>query len=356
MAETSSDTGSLAGRAFWLTLILLFAATVTLVLLASRPTAPPADLSPPAAAPTPEQAASSDPAPSPTAIDLAPGTLERIVETAAREAQRVTAAQLERELALLFAPVYAAIPRYADHHYSLAGEYSELIRAALAGRVSPALDARLGESIEARLLDGFDSRLEAALAALSTHYSAVFGAALAEQLESALPANPAALPLAPATQIAIDEALARARIGMPLAAIAATGAGTLAMKRALSTAAAAAAAKAAGKLAGKTLLKAGSSAVGGAGAGAATGTAVGGPVGAVVGGMIGATAAWIGVDWLVIRTDEYLNREAFEAELSQVVADEEQRLREALLEALQATSGALGGRSLRDIRRDTGDT
>lgn len=350
MTAARGGNGAGAGRAFWITLALLFTGTLALLLLAAlRDVTVPGRAAAPAEPAEERDAGGPAPArqPEPT-YTLPPGSLQRAAQAAARDAAQAVRARARAALAGVFAPVQAAIPAYADYHYSVLGEYAELARAALGGRLGPQLDARLGAGIEERLLGGLDGRLDAALAELDALYGAVFARSLRVRIAAAIPPPERQRPLAEASRLAIDDTLRRLQLSAPLAAAAAGGTGALALKQILASTAAAVAAKSAGKAAGKGALKLGGSVAGGAGSGAAAGAFLG-PVGAAVGGIAGAAAAWISVDWLVIRADEYLHRDDFESRLRALLGQQEARLRARIDAALEARGTRLAGRSLREL-------
>ena len=216
----------------------------------------------------------------------------------------------------------------------MVGEYTELASAALGERLAP--------GIEERLLGGFEERLTLLLGHTDERYRSVFQDRFRAGIENAIPAPERDLPLAGASQYAIDTTLRRAQFGLPLAGITASGAAALGIKQVLGVAAGAAAAKTTGKLAGKTLLKTGS----GAAAGATAGSVLG-PAGAAAGGLTAGVATWFGVDWIVIKADEYLHRDEFESGLREMVEAQERQLAARITRALEARSRQLGGRSLR---------
>jgi len=65
--------------------------------------------------------------------------------------------------------------------------------------------------------------------------------------------------------------------------------------------------------------------------GAAAGSAVPG-VGTALGGILGAAAVWLTTDKAVVEVGEYLNREAFEADMATLIDVEKARIKEELRE------------------------
>jgi len=261
----------------------------------------------------------------PTSYDPPASTVAAWIAEAAQRASAETEAAVADEMRVVFAPVYAAIPAYADFHYSVLGEYIELTEAATGA---------VAQGVEDRLFPDFDQRYAAALARIDPVFAERFAAALAEI--SARPEG--ALPLGDATRAALADAQARMSVTAPLATVAAAGVGKAAAK-ALSKALL----KTLAKTAAKTGLKTGAKAAG-IGGGMAAGAGIGsvlGPPGALLGGVIGGVATWIAVDYAVIKIDEVLNRDAFEAELRALIDAERARLTQGVLAALATRAEAL---------------
>lgn len=281
--------------------------------------------------------------------------------------------RLHRELAQaredLLALTLEQVPRFADWHYSLQGEYARLLHAALGdlphfmaermlehvfepAGVSASLEAwvaDLDRGLERELRDG---ALEAnRLLARMVREQAVeptdtlelrvverrtLGADLSARLEPRLGLAP--------------EDLARQGVAASTGALA----GALAMKKlGLATA-------------GKLGLKAAGGALAGSGGGAVTGAALCGasvvaaPLAAgcaLVGGIVAGIGTWMLVDKGVLETEEYLRRAAFETELREAIRLEFERLGDSLeshyLDALATGFGQLQ-RGLDELLRPTG--
>lgn len=241
---------------------------------------------------------------------------------------------LEPALDVVFAPVLAAIPAYADFHYSVLGEYAELIGSAL---------GQAAAELESRLFAGFAGRLDTATARLDAELLARYSGAMAAGL------GDTGTHAAPLIAMVQDDARARlaktAPIGV-LAAGATSGLGKVIAGKIATKIATKSAAKAAAKTGGKWL-----SALTGAGAGGLA-CSWAGP-GAVVCAGVAGVATWIAVDAAVIKLDEYFNRDEFEAELAAMVAEMRTDLRNDLVQALNTRSHDLVGpaRSFRDQGR-----
>ena len=252
--------------------------------------------------------------------------------------------ELDRGYAVLLDQTLAQVPRFADWYYSLRGEYARLFHAALgelphfvAERMvehvfEPAATAAgLGE-LFTRLDQELDQELRMAAQAANSLLASmvrelavepegpvelrvVASRSLGSELSTRLQPH---LGLAP-------EDLAR----QGAAASAGALAGVVAMKKlGLATA-------------GKLGLKAAGGALAGAGGGAATGAALCGasvvaaPLVAgcaLVGGIVAGIGTWVLVDKGALEAEEYLRRDAFEAELRAAIREEFEQLRSGLLD------------------------
>lgn len=212
-------------------------------------------------------------------------------------------------LALLdaaYEPVYTAVPKYADFHYSVWGEYAELTEAAL-GDVS--------SKLQEMLFSGLEGRLEGVAIELDEIFNSVFQAELRTASSAT---SDFSFDLGPITSQALDDAANRMLVTVPVAAVASVGSGL-----ALKTAAAAMAKKIAAKLAVKAATKTGGklAAIGsGVGIGAAA-CSWSGP-GAALCAAVGGAGAWIVADYGIVKLDEYWNRDEFEADLRAMIDTE----------------------------------
>ena len=238
------------------------------------------------------------------------------------------AARIETEIDGAFSPVYAQIPKLADVHYSLLGEYAELSAAAF-GR----LQDRIGEILFQEV--DFQGRLREAMQRIFTRSQAQIDqvlAQLSQQIGARMNFDGAEIHLLDrALQISLTELETRfENFSLELRGAGAAGgavAGALVVK--------AMAKKLGGKLAGKAAIKVGVKAAslgGGAALGAAAGSFVPG-LGTALGGILGAVLVWVATDKAVIEIDEYWNREAFEREIRTLLDEEKRRIKEKLQQA-----------------------
>ncbi len=238
------------------------------------------------------------------------------------------AAQIEREIDGAFSPVYQQIPKLADLHYSLIGEYAELSAAAL-GQLQDRIGRILFQEVD------FQPRLQEAMQRIFVHSSAQVEQALGQlgqQIGARMHFDAAEMHLL-ATALQLSQKTLEARFAsfsLELRGAGAAGgaaAGALVVK--------AIAKELGGKLAGKAAIKAGAKAAS-LGSGAALGAAAGSFVpglGTALGGILGAALVWVATDKAVIEVDEYWNREAFEAEIRTLVDEEKRRIKEQLQQA-----------------------
>lgn len=272
------------------------------------------------------------------AVEIEPNTLQAVFERAASIARAETSDAIDPLLDELYEPVYGGVTSYADFHYTVLGEYTELVGAAL---------GTAADAIEDRLYDGFDGRLERVANTLDARFADEFRTALMQKLQAEIPSELSGVPLAPITQRAIEDALARVRVTVPVGTVMATVGGAAAIKAVSAAIAAKVATKVAAKAAGKGVAK-GTGILGGAGLGALGGSWAG-PVGAAVGGAIGATVAWFAVDAAVITIDEYFSREDFEADLRVMIDEHRSVVRGHLTNALERKSEDMQKFTLKEL-------
>src|SRR5690606_21458376 len=177
-----------------------------------------------------------------------------------------------------------------------------------------------------------------------------FRTALMQELEAETPSESSDFRLAPITQRAIEDALARVRVTVPVGTVMATVGGAAAIKAVSAAIAARVATRVAAKAAAKGIAK-GTGILGGASLGALSG-AWAGPIGAAVGGAIGGVAAWFAVDAAVITIDEYFNRDDFEADLRVMVDEHRNVVRANLISAVERKSDDMKNFTLQDLSNE----
>ncbi|ALO45293.1 hypothetical protein [Pseudohongiella spirulinae] len=311
--DQPNSSHSLFSVFFWGSIYTMIAITLGLLLLSVWQSQKPT----PAGGETIQFGAAVVVSPEPPA-EIESGTLRRYFRQANQQAFQASAAALDQLLIELYAPVYAGISDYADFHYSIRGEYTELASAAI---------GQIGDSMQQIMFAGFDERLNRTSAILDSTYASVFQTALTEAIQNELPEGLQLESLGSITRTAIDSATSRAQVTVPVATATAS-VGGFAMAKILSK-------KVATKVAAKAALKGGTSVLGGTGAGAAAG-AVFGPVGSAVGAVIGGVSAWLAADAVIIGIDEHFNRDEFESQLSDLVDENKAQLQAHLLTSLAA--------------------
>ncbi len=299
MSGTHARTG---WRTFWIVLAVLALGTLGLVATALLRAAPPTETNPPAT------------------------TLEQALAGAPRLAHDSVAPQIAPLLSAAYAPAHAAIPRYADFHYSVQGEYTELGAAAM---------GRATAKIEQILLDGLDERLQAAAATLDASFAAHYAEALDKLARRDAPPDEAQLPLGNVSAAILDDAIGRMRLTAPLATATALTA-SAGVKAAAAAFAKLIAKKVAAKVAVKTGTKVTSILTTGGVAAAACSWA--GPV-AIACAATGAVVAWVATDHVIIKLDEYYNRDEFESDL-RAMLDVDMAEKAAAFEAALAARAA----------------
>ena len=244
-----------------------------------------------------------------------------------RKAQGDIEKVIDRRLNDAFAPVYRQIPKVADFHYSVTGEYLELL-AAGSGEVGKDINRLLFEETN------FTARLEQAMSHIYDDNTSIIARTLdnlRKKLQEHAGFNIDDMRLVgKVATLSLSDAESRFTSGFN----AIRGAGSLVGVGATAailtkTVGKKVAGKLVVKLGGKTAAKAT-----GLGSGAATGAAMGsvlGPIGTVVGGVVGGVAFWLATDKLIVEVDEHLNRDEFIADITTLIDAEKLRIRNQLL-------------------------
>ncbi|SNS97202.1 hypothetical protein [Antarctobacter heliothermus] len=256
--------------------------------------------------------------PAPTHLDIPPTRLETALTESVEKARAEVVSDLDTYLDPVYAPAYAAIPRYADFHYSILGEYVELGEAAL---------GQSSEALEQRLLAGFDARLTNAAAGIDATFVQAYRDTVETRIRQEAAPETFDLPLGEMTASAISDAVQRAKVTAPVAAMVALG-GKSALKATAKLFAKKLATKVASKAAAKGIAKGGGIAAG-AGGGALLCSWLG--PGAAICGAAGALVVWLATDAAIIGLDEYFNRDEFEAEL-RLMLDKDRAAKRLVLE------------------------
>lgn len=299
-------------RWFWGTIILFAILSILLTLLAEirNPDAP-----------TTQEDADSEGVEKTNTNEISGTRLERILIESNRAGLEMARQQIGPLLEAAYKPVYDAIPAYTDFHYSLPGEYLELTEAAI---------GNLGAVIQARLFSSHEERLERVMYLLDESFEAVYREQIEKSLAEALPAGSNGAALGPLTQSAIEGAKTRIKVTAPVAGMVMIG-GAASLKAASTLIAKKIAAKIGIKAAAKSGAKWAAAATG-AGGGAIVCSWAGPGAGICAAG--GAVIAWVVVDIAVLKLDEIMNREEFEANLRNFIDDAKSARRSQLENAL----------------------
>jgi len=262
-------------------------------------------------------------------VELPRTILEVILSDTAVEAKESVDRDLDKLLDSVYGPAYAAIPAYADFHYSVLGEYVEL---------TEAVRGQMSEGLYERLFDGFEQRLLDAGSSLDQRYVEEYQRILQEKIAGQATPESISLPLGDVTQAILQDAIARAQITFPIATVAVAIVGSGSLKVVSATIAKKLAAKIAAKATAKGLAK-GGGVLAGAGGGALL-CSWSGP-GAAACGIVGGVAAWFLTDAVVVNIDEYFNRDEFEADLRTILDEDRAEKRDLLLAALEEKAAAM---------------
>ena len=269
-----------ASRSFWGTIVLLAVATIGAAIVGRSGV---------------EQ--------TPPSVEVPATRLEAMLSESAELALQRIAPDVDDLLEDIYAPVYANIPAFASFHFSIVGEYTELLLI-----VGGQFEGRL----HSELFGGFEDRFQNGVDLLDGQFVAYYQSVLDEQVRELLATGFPGTVLGEATQFALNDAVDRARITAPIAGTAAL-LGSGGVKALTAGVAKTLGSKIAAKAAAKMAVKSGAAALGAAGTGI-TLCAWTGPV-AVACGAIGGIAAWFLADAVIVNLDEIINRDEFEAEL-----------------------------------------
>jgi hypothetical protein len=234
-----------------------------------------------------------------TATELSAAELDNLLSEANLKAVNAVIVQIEPLLEEAYQPVYLAIPKYADYHYSVWGEYVELTAAARG-----LLGVKLGET----LFVGFDKRLSSVESKLDNIFSSTFLSSVEDETAELNASNNN---LGALTKAALNDAERRMLITIPAGIAAITGTKVLAgiiAKKIAAKLAIKAGAKVSGKLATTAT---------GVGIGAAS-CAWAGPVAGVC-AAAGGIAAWATADYVIVKLDSLWNRADFENDLRTMI-------------------------------------
>ncbi|WP_045217673.1 hypothetical protein [Desulfonatronovibrio magnus] len=212
-----------------------------------------------------------------------------------------------------FEPVYHGISKMADVHYSVKGQYLEL------------MSGYFEEKVAEIMLQGLDQRLEQA----DQIVQAVYYQELTAKTSKFMRENDPGLfsskrgAVKQMLDIAVDDAKRRFTTPEMIVARTATlgigAAGGVYTYRQL-----------------RAILRHTGKRTAGAGLSVAKGASVGfasaGPKGALIGAGVGLAVAWFGTDVAVIKIDEHLNRQAFEAELRAIVDSYRDEVKKAMMQ------------------------
>ena len=300
VGPVSPPTTNMASLAFWGTLLFLAFATVGVALIGNLRTG------------DTEQTIEVE-------IDLT--RLERALSTSSREALRAVVPDIDPLLSDAYRRVYAAIPEFVDFHYSVLGEYTEL---------ALATQGRIATHLQQRLFDGFDQRFNELLDILDEKHVDAYKSTLDAEIQAVIAEETSDGVLSEATQLVLNDAVARAGIAFPVAgAVGVFGSGGL--KALTAGIAAKLAAKVTAKAAAKGALKGGGVLAAAGGGGALC--AWGGPL-ALACGAIGGIGAWLLADAAIVNLDEFFTRDEFEATLRDLVDQHKTDTKQRVLQAL----------------------
>ena len=246
-----------------------------------------------------------------------------------------TESAIDQQVDIAFAPAYKNIEAFTDAHYTVIGEYTELVLAAT---------GKLEEKIEEILFEGLQERLGVASEKISTSFREELAGNFKAEAE-----HKGAIDLViddmhsrfDASDIALKGSMA---IGGGAAGVTITKAISAAIAKKLIAVTAA-------KTAGKTTVKFAGTASG-AGIGATLGSFIPG-AGTAAGGIIGGIVGWFLVDKVVVEVDEHFHRADFEKEVASLIDEQKAQVKSSIRKHIEAMVTDVKNKTPFELIRDS---
>jgi hypothetical protein len=254
------------------------------------------------------------------------------------DAERLMDEAIRQHVEDAFAPVYAAIPAYADFHFSYVGQYTELASAAFPGQLQSHFERMLIEET------GLPQRLEWSELRLAGEYRSIVADVLAQlqtRLETELELTPAELGVvSQVAALSYQDAKARLAVTTGVSGAVVVGLAVREIGEALLK---------------RVVIRGGVSAGTRAASAAATGGGAaricpGHPYVRVACGVVGAVVGFFVVDVALIKADELLFGDAFVTEVTALIDEEKERITHELQSAYASQMLALRDANAEKLR------
>ncbi len=221
---------------------------------------------------------------------------------------------IDSKIDLAFKPIFVNIDTFLDFHYSVKGEYIELAASASGDIASVIKEKLFGDDIQEHFKEAQNAIGKDYLQMINSYLSRLNSQAL-KGVDSSINSELfAELDSDISDRMTIQEVKLGSIIGIKVI-------GVISAKLAT---------KATGKALAKSSAKAGAK-LASAGSAAASGT-ICGPF-AWICSPIAATVAWFGSDAILVKGDEYLNREKLKAKIKQMLDRQKEALKESLIQS-----------------------
>ena len=236
-------------------------------------------------------------------------------------------ALIDEKIDAVFSPIYRQIPIFMNFHYSVTGEYSEIV-GALTGEIGNRMQTILFNQI------GFEDKLKNGLDNIDIESKEKISGAMGrinENIKNKIGFSNNDMNLLTTTLNLTTQNVKNRFSNLTYKTVRGTGFGlgcATTGKLLSKTIGEKLAVKIAAKTAIKTSVKLGG-VLGGASAGAGA-CAIGGPVAAAVCGAVSGVITWVTVDKLIVEIDEHFNRAEFEQELRIMVDEKKQEIKQGL--------------------------
>lgn len=241
-----------------------------------------------------------------------------------------TAQTIDQHIDQAFEPIYQGIGKVADQHYTIKGQYLEL------------MSDYFIDLVNHLMLSGLDHRLKSANDAVQSAYYQELEAKTRIFIQENNPEffSTRRKLFKELFEFVLDDAWQRFKTPEIIATRAASAGIGLAAGVYTSRKVAAALTK----LAARRSMGTGSAMALGAAAGSSFG-----PAGILVGAGIGGAAAWLASDLLIVKLDEHLNRKEFEAELRAIVDAHKLEVKNALKTQVQEANTGIAQYTPREL-------
>ncbi len=256
--------------------------------------------------------------------------IEKLLETSAKNLKKEIEKTISSNIDKAFEPLYKQIDNFANFHYSVTGEYTELASLLLKKTDYAVREYLIKPANFRKNLNEALENIKKTASDLTKKETKKTNEEIEKLLNSENENDTIVSKLLSYEENKVFKRFENEYANLFRAGGTVTAAlGAKALSKALCK-------KITAKILAKTALKTGTKTgakIAGIGAGAASGAEVGsllGPAGAAIGGVVGAIAGWIATDKIVIETDKFLNEEEFKKDIKNMIDEEKEKMKKRL--------------------------